>query len=101
MNSIFEIYKIHGSCDNPASVIITQNDYSEFKHKLTYISAKMLTIFVEHPVIFLGYGIGDLNIREILKGIAEGLTSEQLDKLKNNLIFVSTVLDGSGKEEIK
>ncbi len=101
MNNIYEIYKIHGSCDSPSSIIITQNDYSEFEHRLTYLSAKMLTIFVEHPVFFIGYGIGDLNIREILKGISEGLTSEQLNKLKDNLIFVSPALEDSQKEEIK
>lgn len=101
MNSIYEIFKIHGSCDNPNSIIITQNDYLAFKNKLTYLSAKLLTIFVEHPVIFLGYGIGDLNIREILNRISEGLTNQQMDKLKSNLIFISPVLKEGEREEIK
>ena len=27
-----------------------------FDKKLKYLSAKLLTIFVEHPIIFIGYG---------------------------------------------
>ncbi len=89
MSNIFEIYKIHGSAINPDSITITQDDYKEFRDKLKYLSSKLLTIFVEHPVIFIGYGIGDLNIRSILKEIAFGLNAKQLTKLKNNLIFIS------------
>ncbi|MEA4806169.1 SIR2 family protein [Acetobacterium wieringae] len=101
MNNIFQIFKIHGSCDQPGSIIITKNDYDGFQEKLKYLSAKMLTIFVEHPVIFLGYGIGDLNVRAVLKGIVGGLTMDQLERLKNNLIFICPVLNEDETEEIR
>lgn len=60
------------------------------------MSAKLLTIFVEHPIIFLGYGLGDVNIRNIFSEIAECLTVEQLDKIKDNFIFISPAF---GNEE--
>ena len=101
MNNIFQIFKIHGSCDQPGSIIITKNDYEGFQDKLKYLSAKMLTIFAEHPVIFLGYGIGDLNVRAVLKGIVGGLTMGQLERLKNNLIFISPVLNEDETEEVR
>lgn len=87
--SIFEIFKIHGCSSNPNSIVLTEEDYDNFDRKLKYLSAKLLTIFVEHPIIFLGYGLGDANIRKLLNEIAECLSSEQLEKIKNNFIFVS------------
>ena len=94
--NIFEIYKIHGCCSKPDSIILTEENYSEFDKKLKYLSAKLLTIFVEHPIIFIGYGLGDVNIRNIFSEIAECLTMEQLEKIKDNFIFLSPAF---GKEE--
>lgn len=99
-NNIFQLYKIHGSCTSPNSIIITNEDYSEFQKKLQYLSAKLLTIFVEHPIIFIGYGIGDLNVRNILDGIALCLTDEQKEQLRHNLLFITPVLSGDDVEEI-
>lgn len=94
--NIFEIYKIHGCCSKPDSIVLTEKDYEDFDKKLKYLSAKLLTIFVEHPIIFIGYGLGDVNIRNIFCEIAECLTAEQLEKIKNNFIFISPTF---GKEE--
>lgn len=98
-NNIFEIFKIHGSADKPNSIVITKEDYDYFKNKLKYLSAKLLTLFVEHPIIFIGYGIGDLNIRSILSEIAECLDKTQLEEVKNNFIFIKPAF--GCKEEIK
>jgi hypothetical protein len=95
-NNIFEIYKIHGSTTAPNSIVITQSDYKYFDEKLKYLSAKLLTIFVEHPIIFMGYGLGDLNIIKLFTEIALCLNSEQLEKTKNNFIFITPA---SGMEE--
>lgn len=94
--SIFEIFKIHGDCRMPNSIVLTEKDYDNFEKKLKYLSAKLLTIFVEHPIIFIGYGLGDVNILNILQEIAGCLNNEQLDKIKNNFIFISPAY---GKEE--
>lgn len=83
-----EIYKIHGSCDNPESIIITENDYDIYNKRNAYLSAKLLTIFLEHPIIFLGYSLNDSNIKKIFNDIANCLSKENLKKLKENLFFV-------------
>lgn len=88
-NNIFEIFKIHGSADKADSIVITQGDYNYFEKKLKYLSAKLLTLFVEHPIIFIGYNVGDLNIRNILKEISQCLNKKQLEEIKSNFIFVS------------
>lgn len=87
--NIFEIFKIHGSITDPSSIVLTEKDYLEFDSKLKYLSAKLLTIFVEHPIIFLGYGLGDVNIRKLFSELAECLNNEQLSKIKDNFIFIS------------
>lgn len=91
--NIFEIFKIHGCSTNPNSIILTEDDYLTFDRKLKYLSAKLLTIFVEHPIIFIGYGLGDVNIRKLFKEIAECLTPDQLEKIKDNFIFISPAFD--------
>ena len=88
IHGVAEIFKIHGSVDNPSSIIITAEDYAAFDAKSSYLAAKLTTIFVEYPIIFIGYSLSDPNIRKILSSIARGLTDKHLDKLSNRLIFV-------------
>lgn len=83
-----EIYKIHGSVEKPESIVLTDADYSEFAHKRKYLAAKLLTLFVEYPVIFLGYSIQDENIKGILGDICECLSADKLERLSRRLIFV-------------
>lgn len=88
ISGIGEIYKIHGSITRPDSIVLTSLDYAEFEENASYLIAKLLTIFLEYPVIFMGYSLEDRNIRNIFKTISKCLTQEKLDKLKDRLIFV-------------
>ncbi|MCT4620583.1 MAG: SIR2 family protein [Marinisporobacter sp.] len=88
IQGVGEIYKIHGCCTEPDSIVINEKDYLEFEEKNAYLAAKILTIFLEHPIIFLGYSIGDKNIKGILKSIVKCLSKEKLASLKKRLIFV-------------
>lgn len=85
---ISEIYKIHGSLTDPNSLILTSDDYSAFKKKNPYLAAKLMTIFMEHPIIFIGYSMSDDNIIEILQAITSCLNEDNLSKLKDRLIFL-------------
>jgi SIR2-like domain len=71
--SIGEILKIHGCSSSPKSIVITSEDYTEFMQKKKYLSAKLLTFFAEHTVIFLGYSASDTNVKAVLSDIAEML----------------------------
>ncbi|MBN2733859.1 MAG: SIR2 family protein [Methanomicrobiaceae archaeon] len=87
-HKIGEIYKIHGCCSKPNSLVLCENDYQNFNEKSQYLAAKLMTIFVEHPVIFMGYSINDTNIQNIISSIVKCLSNQNIDSLKNRLIFV-------------
>ena len=88
ITGIGEIYKIHGSITDAKSLVLTSKDYENFEKKASYLIAKLLTIFLEYPIIFLGYSLNDRNIRNIFETISDCLSQEKLDKLKNRLIFI-------------
>lgn len=69
--TIGEIFKIHGSTTEIKSLILNKDDYDNFIKKKKYLSAKLLTLFTEHPLIFVGYSADDPNIKSILSDIDE------------------------------
>lgn len=83
-----EIYKIHGCVSDPKSLVLTQPDYELYQSRNAYLSAKLLTIFLEHPIIFIGYSLNDSNIRDIFLNIANCLSEEQLRTLSHRLLFL-------------
>jgi hypothetical protein len=86
---IGELYKIHGSHEKPDSLVLTRGDYNEFHENNPYLAAKLMTIFVEHPIIFVGYSLSDKNVASILQAIVSCLkTTERISKLADRLIFV-------------
>ena len=87
-HGIAEIYKIHGCANEPNSLILTEEDYAEFRKKNPYLSSKLLTIFIEHPIIFIGYSLTDPHILEILEEIVQCFPESKMDALKENIIFI-------------
>lgn len=85
---IGEIYKIHGSATQPNSLVITEADYNKFHDRNPYLAAKLTTVFVEHPIIFLGFSLNDPNVNFILRAIASCLTNANIDRLRDRLLFV-------------
>ncbi|MCE0844492.1 SIR2 family protein [Buttiauxella sp. A2-C1_F] len=85
---IGEIYKIHGCSTIPSSLVLTNNDYKEFNERNAYLASKLITIFVEHPIIFIGYSISDPNISSLLCAISNCIGKNNIEQLRKNLIFV-------------
>ena len=88
LNYIGEIYKIHRSVSDPNSIVITYEDYQKFQEKSKYLAAKLMTIFVENPIVFIGYSLNDPNISSIIKSIITCLDKQHLEKIKNHFIYV-------------
>lgn len=98
IQGIAEIYKIHGSVESPDSIIINESDYLLFENKSAYLAAKLMTIFMEYPIIFLGYSISDSNILSIIKSIVNCLDEKQLKMLEDRFVFVEYKKDIVGVE---
>jgi hypothetical protein len=90
-----EIYKIHGSHSQPNSLVLTAEDYARFDDRNPYLAAKLLTIFVEHPVVFLGYSLTDRNVQRVLVDIARCLTDDRIESLRDRLLFVNWQRDAT------
>ncbi|WMJ76360.1 MULTISPECIES: SIR2 family protein [unclassified Sedimentibacter] len=88
LDGVGEIYKIHGCASSPNSIVITEKDYNNFFYKNKYLNAKLLTLFLEYPIIFMGYSISDRNIISILSTIFEMLSPEKVEELKSRIWFI-------------
>jgi len=86
--TVGEIYKIHGSVTDPQSLVFTEDDYSTYWDANPYLIAKILTLFVENPIIFIGYSLGDPHIQRLLGNLVTCLTEDQLNMLNERFIFV-------------
>lgn len=89
-NPYGSVYKIHGCVTDAQKIIITDGDYSRFLEKYELIRAQLLSIFIHNPIIFLGYNIGDDNIKELLKTIFTYVepNSETAERIRQNFLLV-------------
>lgn len=98
IQGIGEIYKIHGSVEQPNSIVINEEDYINFEKGSPYLAAKLMTIFMEYPIIFMGYSISDVNIQKILRSIVECLDDKQLKRLEDRFVFIEYCKGMQGAE---
>ncbi|MGP5547586.1 SIR2 family protein [Psychrobacter alimentarius] len=89
-NPYGSVYKIHGCASKVASLIITENDYTNFNERYELIRAQLLSLFIHNPIIFLGYSVSDENIKSILRTIFSYVepNTEQANKIRSNFLLV-------------
>lgn len=85
--AIGEIFKIHGCRSEPASIVVNEADYKRFDEEHMYLSAKLLTYFIEHPLVFIGYRANDPNIRKILADVDRMIRAQEYELVPNIYIL--------------
>lgn len=65
-DALIDIYQVHGSIEHPPSIIATTEDYYRFINSPTYFSRKIFTLMSENTTVFLGYSLGDPNLKAII-----------------------------------
>lgn len=83
-----EIYKLHGCSQEPDSIVISSQDYDKFEKNSILISAKIISMLINSPIIFLGYSLTDLNIRKIILDFSSSLTPFDINKMGSRIIIV-------------
>lgn len=84
--SVGEIFKMHGCTSDYKEMVLTTSDYESWTQRKKYLSAKLLTYFLEHPLLIVGYGAQDPNVLSILRDIDEILASP--GSLVPNIFYV-------------
>lgn len=99
-NPYGSVYKIHGCVSDPLKIIITEKDYGNFSDKYELIRAQLLSIFIHNPIIFLGYNIGDENIKELLKTIFTYIepNSPAAEQIRKNFLLVEYEAGSASQE---
>lgn len=89
-NPYGSLYKIHGCVKEPQKIIITNDDYDKFNEKYELIRAQLLSLFIHNPIIFLGYALGDDNVKDILKTIFTYIepNTKEAEKIRSNFLLV-------------
>lgn len=102
-NPYGSVYKIHGCVSDPLRIIITDSDYMNFNNKYELIRAQLLSMFIHNPIVFLGYGIGDENIKSILKTIFTYVepNSDEADKIRRNFLLVEYESNSESSEVVE
>lgn len=92
LQEVAEIFKIHGSVNKPSSIVITGEDYDYFNRNCAYLAAKLITIFMEYPIIFIGYSISGPNIRTILQAMVICLSKKIWENCPIDLFLLNEIL---------
>jgi hypothetical protein len=59
---LIPVYHIHGIRTNPRSLVVTQEDYIRLFRPNEYRQSKLSLILKESTTLFIGYGLGDINV---------------------------------------
>lgn len=86
---IGEIYKIHGTVDDPSSMILNKDDYIGFKKRSSIVSANIMSVLCDYPMVIMGYSLDDPDVRDILNTMAATLNEDKLKKMESNIIYLS------------
>lgn len=102
-NPYGSIYKIHGCCSDSSKIIMTEDDYKRFESKYELIRAQLLSLFIHNPIIFIGYNIGDDNIKSLLKTIFTYVPQDTDDaqKIRDNFLLVEYEKDSVSHEIVE
>lgn len=89
IESMGEIYKIHGTISDSCSIVLTDPDYEKYSDRRRYISAKMIAMFAENPVFIIGYSLADENVSRILCDVGEVIADD--NGFIENIVFVQRI----------
>jgi hypothetical protein len=70
------IFKLHGSIDEPSSIILTEQDYRRLIYQETGYRTVLSAVFVTHVVLMLGFSFSDRELTLMLETLRVSLKSQ-------------------------
>lgn len=98
---IGEVYKIHGTCEDPSTLILDERDYQRFQERAKIVSAKILSVLCDYPMVIMGYSSKDPDVNEILTNLIVSLDDEKLRQVEKNIVFIDYEPGQEGFELVK
>jgi hypothetical protein len=92
------IYHIHGIRTNPQSLVITQEDYIRLFRPNEYRQSKLSLTLKESTTLFIGYGLGDINVLSAVDWANNVFKGENHNKPPD--IIQILVIEGSPRKEV-
>ncbi len=82
----------------PFTLVLTDSDYSEFRDRAKIVSAKLLSMLCDYPMLIIGYSIKDPDVTEILINLMYSLDDEKIKELQNNIVYIDFDSEAEGFE---
>lgn len=85
---IGEVFKIHGTCDDPSTIVINQKDYLRLAEDSKIVTAKILSVLCDYPMLIMGYSLEDPDVKGILDDLISSLDDEKLREVERNIVYI-------------
>lgn len=81
--------KMHGDLDDRDSIVLREDDYLEFSEKHALVETFVKSLFVNHTILFVGYGLRDNNLKLIMSWV-NNIVQKNKKKTRSANITTST-----------
>lgn len=88
-SGIGEIYKVHGSVEKPESLVITDRDYALLENNAKIVTAKLLSMLCDYPMVILGSSMSDPDITAIIHDLISSLDVDKVKQIGSNIVYIS------------
>lgn len=61
--------KMHGDVEVPDSLVLKEDEYLGYSHSHVLIETIIKSLLIDHTFLFIGYGIGDYNLKLIMNWV--------------------------------
>lgn len=69
------IIKMHGDIEN-RNVVLKKSDYDKYEQNFPLITTFVKSLFTTNTVLFIGYSLNDINVKNIMKWISDILNED-------------------------
>lgn len=70
------LLKLHGSVDDPASIVLTRDDYLGYNTTREALSAIVKANLITHHLMFVGFGLADDHFHQIIHDVRQSLPND-------------------------